>query len=178
MDTNLSLSGGAARGALRAPEEEYGEGTSRFEIFEFDFNFRKSSSSIPLTYDFKFHGMWNNTPLTIQDRLSIGGYYTVRGFDGEMSLVGDRGYYIKNTLEYAVSNNHSFYTPLDIGRVSGASSTYTSDNLLVGSGVGVKGDFDKYGTLSYNVFVGFPLIKPEFYKTDDAVLNFSLNYSF
>ena len=52
---------------------------------------------MPLTYDFKFHGMWNNRPLTMQERLNIGGYYTVRGFDGEMSLVGNRGYYWSST---------------------------------------------------------------------------------
>ena len=168
--------GTGARGSLRAPEEEYGEGTTRVETISLDFNFRKSSSKKPLTYDLKFSGMWNNTPLTLQERFNIGGYYTVRGFDGEMSLVGDRGYYIRNTLEYHVFNTHTLYMAFDIGRVSGQSSKYLSGNTLVGTGVGLKGNIKK--ELYYDFFVGFPLSKPEFFETDDAVLNFNFTYNF
>ena len=168
--------GTGARGALRAPQEDYNDGTSRFGIISVDFNFNKSSSIVPLTYDFKFHGMWNNRPLTMQERLNIGGYYTVRGFDGEMSLVGDRGYYIRNTLEYGISNNHFMYAAFDFGKVSGKSSNYMTDNTLVGYGIGLKGYFKR--KLQYDIFLGFPLNKPEFFETDKNVLNFNLTYNF
>lgn len=168
--------GTGARGALRAPQEDYNDGTNRFGIISVDFNFNKSSSIVPLTYDFKFHGMWNNRPLTIQERLNIGGYYTVRGFDGEMSLVGDRGYYIRNTLEYGISNNHFMYAAFDFGKVSGKSSNYMTDNTLVGYGIGLKGYFKR--KLQYDIFLGFPLNKPEFFETDKNVLNFNLTYNF
>lgn len=168
--------GTGARGALRAPQEDYNDGTNRFEIISVDFNFNKSSLNVPLTYDFKFHGMWNNRPLTMQERLNIGGYYTVRGFDGEMSLVGDRGYYIRNTLEYGISNNHFMYAAFDFGKVSGKSSNYMTDNTLVGYGVGLKGYFKR--KLQYDIFLGFPLNKPEFFETDKNVLNFNLTYNF
>lgn len=168
--------GTGARGALRAPQEDYNDGTNRFEIISVDFNFNKSSSIVPLTYDFKFHGMWNNRPLTMQERLNIGGYYTVRGFDGEMSLVGDRGYYIRNTLEYGIFNNHFMYAAFDFGKVSGKSSNYMTDNTLVGYGVGLKGYFKR--KLQYDLFLGFPLNKPEFFKTDKTVLNFNTTYNF
>ncbi len=168
--------GTGTRGALRAPQEDYNDGTNRFGIISVDFNFNKSSSIVPLTYDFKFHGMWNNRPLTMQERLNIGGYYTVRGFDGEMSLVGDRGYYIRNTLEYGISNNHFMYAAFDFGKVSGKSSNYMTDNTLVGCGVGLKGYFKR--KLQYDIFLGFPLNKPEFFETDKNVLNFNLTYNF
>lgn len=168
--------GTGARGALRAPQEDYNDGTNRFEIISVDFNFNKSSLNVPLTYDFKFHGMWNNRPLTMQERLNIGGYYTVRGFDGEMSLVGDRGYYIRNTLEYGISNNHFMYAAFDFGKVSGKSSNYMTDNTLVGYGVGLKGHFKR--KVQYDLFLGFPLNKPEIFKTDKNVLNFNLTYNF
>lgn len=168
--------GTGARGALRAPQEDYNDGTNRFGIISVDFNFNKSSSIVPLTYDFKFHGMWNNRPLTMQERLNIGGYYTVRGFDGEMSLVGDRGYYIRNTLEYGISNNHFMYAAFDFGKVSGKSSNYMTDNTLVGYGIGLKGYFKR--KLQYDIFLGFPLNKPEFFETDKNVLNFNLTYNF
>lgn len=168
--------GTGARGALKAPEEDYNEGTNRFETVTIDFNFNKSSLNVPLTYDFKFHGMWNNTPLTMQERLNIGGYYTVRGFDGEMSLVGDRGYYIRNTLEYSYLNSHKLYAAFDFGKVSGKSSKYLTKNTLVGSGVGLKGNFKT--KVQYDLFLGFPLNKPEFFKTDKTVLNFNTTYNF
>ena len=168
--------GTGTRGALRAPQEDYNDGTNRFGIISVDFNFNKSSSIVPLTYDFKFHGMWNNRPLTMQERLNIGGYYTVRGFDGEMSLVGDRGYYIRNTLEYGISNNHFMYAAFDFGKVSGKSSNYMTDNTLVGYGIGLKGYFKR--KLQYDIFLGFPLNKPEFFETDKNVLNFNLTYNF
>ena len=168
--------GTGARGALKAPQEDYNDGTNRFGIISVDFNFNKSSSIVPLTYDFKFHGMWNNRPLTMQERLNIGGYYTVRGFDGEMSLVGDRGYYIRNTLEYGISNNHFMYAAFDFGKVSGKSSNYMTDNTLVGYGIGLKGYFKR--KLQYDIFLGFPLNKPEFFETDKNVLNFNLTYNF
>lgn len=168
--------GTGARGALRAPQEDYNDGTNRFGMISVDFNFNKSSSIVPLTYDFKFHGMWNNRPLTMQERLNIGGYYTARGFDGEMSLVGDRGYYIRNTLEYGISNNHFMYAAFDFGKVSGKSSNYMTDNTLVGYGIGLKGYFKR--KLQYDIFLGFPLNKPEFFETDKNVLNFNLTYNF
>lgn len=168
--------GTGARGALRAPQEDYNDGTNRFGIISVDFNFNKSSSIVPLTYDFKFHGMWNNRPLTMQERLNIGGYYTVRGFDGEMSLVGDRGYYIRNTLEYEFLNSHKIYTAFDFGKVSGKGSKYLRENTLVGYGIGLKGYFKR--KLQYDIFLGFPLNKPEFFETDKNVLNFNLTYNF
>lgn len=168
--------GTGARGALRAPQEDYNDGTNRFGMISVDFNFNKSSSIVPLTYDFKFHGMWNNRPLTMQERLNIGGYYTVRGFDGEMSLIGDRGYYIRNTLEYGISNNHFMYAAFDFGKVSGKSSNYMTDNTLVGYGIGLKGHFKR--KVQYDLFLGFPLNKPEFFETDKNVLNFNLTYNF
>ena len=168
--------GTGARGALKAPEEDYGEGTNRFEIISVDFNFNKSSLNVPLTYDFKFHGMWNSRPLTIKERLNIGGYYTVRGFDGEMSLVGNRGYSVRNTLEYEFLNSHKIYTAFDFGKVSGKDSKYLIENTLVGYGVGLKGYFKR--KLQYDIFLGFPLNKPEFFETDKNVLNFNLTYNF
>lgn len=179
ISTGLAYTKGTgARNSIVAPEEEYGDGTSRFETIVFDFNFRKTANISPLTYDFKFHGMWNNTPLTMQEKLSIGGYNTVRGFDSKMSLVGNRGYYIKNTIEYDLFNTNTIYTAFDFGKVSGSNSKYLTDDLIVGTGVGLKGSLKQYGALSYDIFLGLPVRKPDFFETDNATLNFTLNYSF
>jgi len=68
-----------------------------------------------LTYDMILHAQYNKTPLTLQDRFSIGGLYSVRGFDGQMSLVGQKGLYIRNTLSYNYINDHSIYLALGSG---------------------------------------------------------------
>lgn len=170
--------GTGAKGSLKAPEEEYGEGTSRFQTLLTYLNFRKKSSTKPLIYDFKFNCMWNITPLTMQEKFNIGGYYSVRGFDGKMSLAGDRGYYIRNTLEYQIFNNHSIYTVFDLGRVGGQSGEYVSGDTIVGTGLGIKGNFKAQGIVTYDMFVGFPLRKPEYFESSDAALNFTLSYNF
>ena len=41
--------GTGARGALKAPQEDYNDGTNRFGIISVDFNFNKSSSIMPFT---------------------------------------------------------------------------------------------------------------------------------
>lgn len=167
-----------AMGSLKAPEEEYGEWTSRFEIISAYLNFRKQSHIKPLTYDFKFSGMWNLTPLTMHEKLNLGGYYSVRGFDGKMSIAGDKGYYARNTLEYQIFNNHSIYTAFDVGKVSKRSNDSSSNNILIGSGIGLKGGFNVYGALSYDLFFGFPIKKPDFFKTSDISTNFTISYHF
>lgn len=72
---------------IAAPEEYWGNGTSRPKII---------TASVDINYPFygeatPWHlirlGPPNGIkPLIQQDRLSIGGRYTVRGFDGELSL--------------------------------------------------------------------------------------------
>lgn len=49
-------------------------------------------------YSGLIRAQWNRTPLTPQDRFAIGGRYTVRGFDGETSLMGERGWLLRNDI--------------------------------------------------------------------------------
>ncbi|CZE49738.1 ShlB/FhaC/HecB family hemolysin secretion/activation protein [Campylobacter geochelonis] len=165
-----------ARGAITMQEDD--DENTRLEIITFDLAFQTYINNLPLAYDISLHAQFNQTPLVVQDRLSIGGKYTVRGFDGEMSLVGNRGYYIRNTLEYSYDVKHGVYVAFDVGRVSGLSSEYLSGQTLVGSGIGFKGNFTPHGTLGYDLLAGFAINKPSYFKTDDVALNFSLNYSF
>lgn len=172
--------GTGALDSMRAPEEAFGEGTSRMRIITADiglyapFSIKKQQ----FVYDTNFHGQWNKTPLITQDKLSIGGRYTVRGFDGEVSLMGDRGWYWQNTLGWQYHRNHQIYVGADIGHVSGPSTEYQLGQTLAGAVVGVKGQFAVGGNLHYDVFAGKPLSKPAYFKTDNTTYGFSLNYSF
>ena len=86
--------------ALPAPEEEFGEGTSRMQIFTagIDFTYPFTIGNQPFRFNTSWNGQWNGTPLTQQDKFSIGGRYTVRGFDGELSLSGEKGWLWRNEL--------------------------------------------------------------------------------
>lgn len=169
--------GTAARGALSAPEELFGEGTSRPKII---------TASVSLTKPFQWrtqswqwqssvNAQWNKTPLIAQDRFSIGGRYTVRGFDGELSLSGERGWNWRNELSWQFSPNHAFYWAVDGGRVSGWSTENQLGHHLMGTAIGLRGGVKGF---SYDVFMGRPTRKPEGFRTSDGVAGFNIGYSF
>ena len=81
LDTSLSYKKGTGDfGAMAAPEEAFGEGTSRMRIWTSDTQLMVpfALAEQPLTYSLNARVQWNQTRLTPQDRFSIGGRYTVR----------------------------------------------------------------------------------------------------
>ncbi|WP_040977438.1 ShlB/FhaC/HecB family hemolysin secretion/activation protein [Necropsobacter massiliensis] len=170
--------GTGARGALSAPEERWNEGTSRPQIITATMDFSQSFmlGKQPWQFNSTWSGQWNKTPLIPQDRFSIGGRYTVRGFDGELTLLGERGWLWRNELAWNVNNlGHQFYVALDGGRVMGLSTRYQLGHHLMGSALGLRGNVKN---MSYDVFVGKPIRKPEGFKTSNAVAGFNLSYRF
>lgn len=164
--------------AMRAPEEASGEGYSRFGLLAAD-----ASVSLPfkagsqaLRYNGALRWQDNTTPLTPQDRFSLGGRYTVRGFEGDVSLVGERGYLLRNELSAALGDSgQEVYCGVDTGEVSGASADLLVGKRLSGAFIGLRGSFMK---LQYDLFVGTPLYKPEGFKASDVAAGFSVNLSF
>lgn len=182
-DTTLELSlhykrGTGARGAISAPEELWNEGTSRPKIINTSVSLTKpfSLGKQPWQYQTSLNTQWNKTSLIAQDRFSIGGRYTVRGFDGELTLSGERGLLWRNELAWNVNHKgHQLYWTIDTGRVSGLDKQSRLGNHLVGAALGVKGSVKK---LSYDLFVGKPVRKPEGFRTAKAVAGFQLSYHF
>lgn len=72
--------GTAARGALAASEEPYGEGTSRPKIITASLSLSKPFQIENQLWEWqsRLNIQWNKTSLIAQDRFSIGGRYTVR----------------------------------------------------------------------------------------------------
>lgn len=182
-DATLELSanykrGTGARGSLEAPEELWGEGTSRPKIITASIELTKPFmlGEQPWQYQSSWNAQWNKTPLIAQDRFSIGGRYTVRGFDGELTLSGERGWLWRNELAWNVNQKgHQLYLALDGGRVMGWSTESQLGHHLMGTALGLKGGF---GGFYYDVFVGRPIRKPEGFRTSDAVAGFNIGYSF
>lgn len=175
VDANLAYKRGTgAFGSLRAPEEAFGEGTSRPVLINVDL-----ALTWPLTkqlqYQASWRAQWNRTALTPQDLFAIGGRYTVRGFDGESSLVAERGSLLRNDLIWAPAASQQLYLGIDAGRVSGPGQARLLGSSLAGVAVGWRGQF--HG-LQYDLSVGKPIHKPEGFKTASFARTLSLNYSF
>lgn len=165
-------------GSRVAPEEEFGEGTSRLKLYTADITLNApfKLGEQKLRYSGLIRAQWNRTPLTPQDRFAIGGRYTVRGFDGETSLLGERGWLIRNDVGWALGQSGAeLYTGMDYGHVGGRSTVDLLGRSLAGAVVGVRGQWSK---LSYDFFVGAPISKPEGYRTAKVTLGFNLNASF
>lgn len=170
--------GTGARGQLQAPEELRGEGTSRPQIITVSISYDKPFmwGKQPWQFNSSWQAQWNKTPLILQDRFSLGGRYTVRGFDGELTLTGERGWLWRNELAWQVNRlGHQLYFALDSGRVMGWSTKNQLGHHLMGSALGLRGNIKG---MSYDVFVGKPVRKPEGFSTSDTVAGFNLNYPF
>jgi hemolysin activation/secretion protein len=129
-----------------------------------------------LNYTGTWHWQLNRTPLTPQDRLSIGGRFSTRGFDGESSLSGDRGWYLRNELSMPLGESgQSLYIGIDHGRVGGPSSELLAGKRLTGLVLGLRGVLK---SAQYDLFIGRPLSKPAAFQTARITAGFSLNYSF
>lgn len=181
LDSNLNYKQGTgALNALPAPEEQRGgdsTGTARPKIITFDtqLNVPFKLAGQALRYNGNVCAQWNDTPLVPQDRYSIGGRYTVRGFDGELILSAERGWLIRNDLGWALGDSgQEAYIGLDHGEVAGPSSDLLLGKRLTGAALGLRGAIN---TLSYDVFVGTPLAKPEGFKTPNTVAGFNLNWA-
>lgn len=180
LDLDLSYKRGTGAGhSQRAPEEAFNEGTSRMKIITASANlywpFRLGQQIF--SYDSSFHSQWNKTPLITQDQLSIGSRYTVRGFDGEVSLMAPRGWYWQNTLSWSYQPQHQLYLGMDVGHVGINAVSPQLGQTLAGAVIGTRGQFKAGGLLSYDLFAGKPIYKPQYFKTANIHAGFSLNYA-
>jgi hemolysin activation/secretion protein len=170
--------GTGAFGALPAPEEAFGEGSSRFALAIADagLSLPFKWAGQPLRYNASVRIQRNKTPLTPQDRFAIGGRYTVRGFDGEASLSAERGWLLRNDLSASIASpDQEAYIGIDHGEVGGPASALLVGTRLTGAVLGWRGGVRGF---QYDFFIGAPLRKPEFFRTASTVAGMSLNYSF
>nr|WP_199027239.1 ShlB/FhaC/HecB family hemolysin secretion/activation protein [Ralstonia sp. ASV6] len=136
-----------------------------------------AKDGLPLRYTATVRGQFSKGALFAADFLSIGNRWTVRGFDGELTLAAERGAYWRNELEAPIGNSgHSVYVGLDAGTVSGPSATTLAGKTLVGTAVGLRGS--PFKGLFYDVFLGWALHKPEGFTTRAQAAGFSLTYQY
>ncbi|MFW2357714.1 ShlB/FhaC/HecB family hemolysin secretion/activation protein [Hydrogenophaga sp.] len=179
LDLNLSYRRGTgAFGSLRAPEEAFGEGTSRFAIVQanaqWQWPFKLGAQ--PWQVSGQWRAQTHRTPLAPQERFAIGGRHTVRGFDGESSLSADSGWFWRNELATPLGESGaSVFAGLDHGQVRGPSAQRLVGTRLTGAVVGLRGSA---GGVQGELFAGWPLRRPDGFRTANATLGFWLATGF
>jgi len=139
------------------------------------------------TFSYQFG--WNmqnaRTPLTPSDYFTIGTRYAVRGFDQQLTLAAESGWVVSNELDWYVPTpvgTQALYAGVDAGRVRGPAAQYLLGETLVGAVVGVRGNLAPKNVLgaalNYDVSLGFPLSKPEGFKTSSPTLLFQVSTLF
>lgn len=175
--------GTGAFGSIPAPEEAFGEGTARPGIVTLSSVLRGPlllSSPELVTFSIEFRGQWNRTPLIPQDRFSIGGRNSVRGFDGESTLSADRGWLLRSDLRAPVPVGSTFvYLGVDHGSVGGPSASRLVARKLSGAAIGVQSRTSLMGTeLAADLFVGKPIGGPSGFPTSKTSTGFLLSASY
>ncbi len=182
LDLNFNYRRGTgAFGSLEAAEEAFAPGASRPKIYLFDAQFQTpiGSDHSPWKYSGQYRGQWNKTHLVPQDDFSIGGRFTVRGFDGESVLSAERGWLVRNELIWRESgSNTELYTGLDHGRVGGEHAAMLIGQRLTGAVFGVRTLWSGASTVQADLFVSTPVQKPAGFKTATTLAGFNLSWLF
>lgn len=129
-----------------------------------------------LRYSASARAQWNRGSLPPQDQFAIGGRYTVRGFDGDLSLQAERGWFLRNELGLALGESgQELYAGIDTGAVAGPMAQFLTGQRLSGAALGLRGSLSK---LSYDLFLATPLVKPQGFATAAVTGGFSLQWGF
>ncbi|MDR5856734.1 ShlB/FhaC/HecB family hemolysin secretion/activation protein [Caballeronia sp. LZ062] len=137
-------------------------------------------ASQPLRYVTTFHGQYTNDTLFYIDDITIGSRYTVRGFDGEQMLAGEKGFYSRNELQAPIGKTgQTLYAGIDYGHVFGPNTAFLAGTQLVGAVIGIRGGVpSKYAGFSYDLFAGTPLYKPATLDTSRVTVGFQMTAQF
>ena len=173
-------------GALGAQPEHkasvaMGGPTSRYHMWLVDVDYRKPfiMGHRPASFTSSFHGQWVQGGKRVYsvDTINIGNRYSIYGFDGEYTLMGDSGWYVRNEVSSVIPRlNTEVYLGLDVGAVYGKSTESLVGKTIAGTAVGVRGNYAS--GLLFDAFVSTPLYKPQGYHTKKFYSGFTVGYRF
>lgn len=185
LDATLAYRRGTgAAGALQAPEEVVGEGVSRPRVLSASAQLKTPLAALMpalphgLSYSGHWRAQWSADRLVPIDRFFIGGRHTVRGFDGESVLAGQRGWLLRQDLAWAWAwggSGQSVFVGVDHGRVSGAGTESLADARLTGAVMGFRGGLSR---LRVEAFAGRPVRQPAPLDAPRRTFGFSLTALF
>lgn len=129
----------------------------------------------PFNYSATLRAQNTNTALYASEWFSIGNRWTVRGFDGESALGAEKGFFLRSEISMPVPDtSQSAYLGVDIGKVFGNNVPNLIGDKLAGMTIGMRGALMK--GMTYEIFAGAPLYKPQHYRTEGTAVGFSLMY--
>ena len=173
-------------GALGAQPEHkasvaMGGPTSRYHMWLVDVDYRKPfiMGHRPASFTSSFHGQWVQGGKRVYsvDTINIGNRYSIYGFDGEYTLMGDSGWYVRNDVSSVIPRlNTEVYLGLDVGAVYGKSTEALVGKTIAGTALGVRGNYAS--GLLFDAFVSTPLYKPQGYHTKKFYSGFTIGYRF
>lgn len=173
-------------GALGAQPEHkasvaMGGPTSRYHMWLVDVDYRKPfvMGHRPASFTSSFHGQWvqGGKRLYSVDTINIGNRYSIYGFDGEYTLMGDSGWYVRNEVSSVIPRlNTEVYLGFDVGAVYGKSTESLVGKTIAGTALGVRGNYAS--GLLFDAFVSTPLYKPQGYHTKKFYSGFTVGYRF
>lgn len=179
VDFTLGIKRGTgAQDALPAPEEAFGEGTSRAQIWTADAQYSQpfQLNEQALRYRVAWRAQWNRTPLVPQDKFAIGGRSSVRGFSGDSVLSAERGWLVRNDIGMPLGRSgQELYVAIDYGQVGGPSTERLVGKRLSGIAFGLQGNVRQF---SYDIFSGCALYHPDRFEADGMSGGFNLNLAF
>lgn len=171
-------------GALGAQPEHkasvvMGGPTSRYHMWLVDVDYRKPfiMGHRPASFTSSFHGQWVQGGKRVYsvDTINIGNRYSIYGFDGEYTLMGDSGWYVRNEVSSVIPRlNTEVYLGLDVGAVYGKSTEALVGKTIAGTALGVRGNYAS--GLLFDAFVSTPLYKPQGYHTKKFYSGFTVGY--
>ena len=173
-------------GALGAQPEHkasvaMGGPTSRYHMWLVDVDYRKPfiMGHRPASFTSSFHGQWVQGGKRVYsvDTINIGNRYSIYGFDGEYTLMGDSGWYVRNEVSSVIPRlNTEVYLGLDVGAVYGKSTEALVGKTIAGTALGVRGNYAS--GLLFDAFVSTHLYKPQGYHTKKFYSGFTIGYRF
>lgn len=131
----------------------------------------------PLQWASELHVQHSRDVLYAAEFISLGGRYTVRGFDGEQTLAAERGWSWRNTLTAPLGRwPAEVYAGIDLGHVGGPSKDYyAAEHNLRGGVLGLRGQL---GRLGWDVFAGWAWQGGRMLETCRPATGFQLVYQY
>ncbi|HBC0106755.1 TPA: ShlB/FhaC/HecB family hemolysin secretion/activation protein [Escherichia coli] len=157
-------------GGEKTPDMQYGDVSPVSNIFNFEGNYTRQIKNG--YYNTAFFAQYAPRELTLQDQITVGDRWSIRGFENSVGLSGNDGFYIKNTLAFPLPGmKANYYAGLDFGQVYQDASY--GDESLMGAAVGIDGNIK---SLEYNFSVSTPLKYPATLDIDRVNVNFNFSY--
>ncbi len=144
--------------------------TARYRILTLDL-----AASLPFpggiveNWRVAFRGQAASTPLFGSDLISVGGPFTVRGYQSDRADLGKTGWYIRQELAARMSEHLRPYLLLDMGRVA------RRGGMLAGLGGGLRAGAHGF---SLDAFLAVPLARDRLAGRQIAQLGLTAGWSF